>query len=277
MTTTESAHVNGVEIHYIEIGDGPPLVLLHGGLVSTNPLWDPFPFSYGSHLTALAREFRVIAPDSRGSGRTRHDGREDITLDLLADDAAKLIETLGLERPAVCGFSMGGQIGTVLAIRHPSSVGVVVNDAGYDCFNPDALGFGRLRALLGGSPTAVEGDPAAFESAMATSPQMAPLLDVLKADLEEGQGPGAWRTYVEQQFHPATTWPGYAFADLARIEVPSLVLVGDRDHFCSVEEGALTYRSLPDAELAVLPGVEHVITDGKVAVMADFLRRRVGD
>lgn len=263
-------------LHYVEVGAGDPLVLLHGGLVSTNPLWEPFPFSYGAHLATLAQHFRVIAPDTRGSGRSRHEGPEEITIDLLADDIAALIGTLGLDRPAVCGFSMGGLVATVLGIRHPSSVRAVVDDAGYDFLNPDAHGFGQLRALLGGTPTATHGDPAAFEAALGASPQMAPMLDVLKADLEEGQGPGGWQTYVTQQFHPATTWPGYSFADLAKIGVPSLVLVGDRDDFCSVEEGAEAYRALPDGEFAVVPGVGHVITAEKIDLTIDFLSRRLG-
>ncbi len=263
-----------MSLHYVEVGIGDPLVLLHGGLVSTNPLWDAFPISYGAHLSALAKHFRVIAPDTRGSGRTRHEGAEEITIELLADDVAELIDTLGLDRPAVCGFSMGGLIATVLAIRHPSSVRAVVNDAGYDALNPDAAAFPQLRGLLGGSPTATSGDPEAFAASMSSSPQLASLFDALKADLEEGQGASGWQTYVAQQFHPATTWPGYSFTDLGKIEVPSLVLVGDRDDYCSVEEGALAYRALPDGEFAVVPGVGHELTAEKIDVVNHFLQRR---
>ena len=53
-TDTGSVHANGIEIHYVETGQGDPLVLLHGGLVSANPIWDPFPFSHGAHLATLA-------------------------------------------------------------------------------------------------------------------------------------------------------------------------------------------------------------------------------
>ena len=73
-TRTATVHANGIEIHYVEAGspDPPDLVLLHGGLVSTNPLWDATPVSYGAHLAALAQRFHVVAPDQRGSGRTGH-------------------------------------------------------------------------------------------------------------------------------------------------------------------------------------------------------------
>jgi len=118
-TTTEArtVHANGIDIHYLEQGEGDPLVLLHGGVVSTNPLWTGVPIAYASHMEALAAHFRVIAPDTRGGGRTRHGGGP-MTFDVLADDVAALIEALGLERPAVAGFSEGGI--TANRPRHPA-------------------------------------------------------------------------------------------------------------------------------------------------------------
>src|SRR5215468_7509654 len=97
-TTAEgrTVHANGIDIHYLEQGEGGALVLLHGGLVSTNPLWTGVPIAYASYMEALAGHFRVIAPDTRGGGRTRHAGGP-VTFDLLADDVAALIEALGLE------------------------------------------------------------------------------------------------------------------------------------------------------------------------------------
>ena len=53
---------NGIDIAYVEAGDGPPLVLLHGGLGSTGPIWADQPVAYVSHMTSLAKHFRVIAP-----------------------------------------------------------------------------------------------------------------------------------------------------------------------------------------------------------------------
>ena len=57
-----SVPANGIEIHYVEAGQGEPLVLLHGGMVSTNPIWAPTPVSYSAHMEQLAERFRVIAP-----------------------------------------------------------------------------------------------------------------------------------------------------------------------------------------------------------------------
>src|SRR6188472_3496406 len=67
-----TVHANGIDIAYVEAGDGPPLVLLHGGLASSGPLWADSPVAYVAHMAALAKHFRVIAPDTRGSGATVH-------------------------------------------------------------------------------------------------------------------------------------------------------------------------------------------------------------
>ena len=269
---TATVRANGIDIHYVEIGSGPPLVLLHGGLITTNPVWTPTPVAYQSHLAALARHFRVIAPDQRGSGRTVHsDGA--ITMSLVADDVAALIEALGLDRPMVCGFSEGGITATILAIRHPGSVRALVNDAGYDMLNPQANIFTMGRALLGGRPDATSADPEVAEANFRADPGMEAVFELMKADQDSGQGPGHWRTYLSSLFDRWTTWPGYGFSDLAGIEVPTLVLVGDRDDFCTVEEGCQTYRSLPLGELAVVPDTGHEITSEKVDLFTAFLRR----
>src|SRR5690606_29183698 len=65
---------NGIDIAFRELGDGPPLVLLHGGWASTGPRWADSRVAYVDSLATLAKHFRVIAPDTRGSGATVHGG-----------------------------------------------------------------------------------------------------------------------------------------------------------------------------------------------------------
>ena len=62
-------HANGIDIHYLEVGQGEPLVLLHGGVVSTVAVAQP-PLRYADHMETLGQHFRVIAPDTRGAGLT---------------------------------------------------------------------------------------------------------------------------------------------------------------------------------------------------------------
>lgn len=266
---------NGIDIHYVECGEGEPLVLLHGGIVSTNPIWAGHPFAYVSHMEALGQHFRVIAPDARGYGRTVHPGGS-IGYTQLADDVAALIEALDLDRPAVCGFSDGGVTATVVGIRHPAAVRAVVNHAGYDLLNPEAPSFTMMRQTLGGAADATRADPDAAERFFGSSDEMRATFGLMKADHDGAQGAGYWKTLIAETFDRCTRSSGYTFADLGRIDVPTLVLTGDRDRFCSVEEGVAAYRALPQGELAVLPDHGHVITTAAIEVTAGFLRRRLG-
>ena len=271
-TTANLVRANGIDIHVTDAGDrdAPPLLLLHGGLVSTNPIWEATPVAYNAYIPRLATRFRVIAPDERGSGRTTHPGGP-ISMSLLADDVAALIDALGLERPAIAGFSAGGLSATIFGVRHPGIARAIINDAGYDCLNPRAKSFAMLRQMLGGSPEAAEADPDAAAAFFASQPDLTPMFEAMKTDQDAAGGPGHWRTYLTTAFERATQWPGYSFDDLSSIDVPTLVLVGDRDHFCTVEEGVTTYRHLNQGQLAVVPDTGHVITSAKIALLQEFL------
>ena len=259
---------NGIDIHYVEAGAGEPLVLLHQGMVSTNPLWADSPVAYAGHMAVFAERFRVIAPDLRGCGRTANPDGGSISYAQLADDTAAMIDALGLEQPLVCGFSDGATLATILAVRNPGSVRAIVNHAGYDLLNPQAPSFAMARQVLGGSPDAAEADPAAAERFFESSDQMRPLLDGMRAERGEG-----WKTILTQTYERITTSPGYVFEDLRSITAPTLILAGDRDGFCSVEEGVEAYRMLGEGELAILPGEGHVISPAAVEVSIDFLGR----
>ena len=79
-----------------------------------------------------------------------------------------------------------------------------------------------------------------------------------------------------QSFYRTTTPPGYTFDDLGKITAPTLILVGDRDEFCSPEEAVLAYRQLRHGELALLPGTSHVITPAGIQLTIEFLARNAG-
>lgn len=267
---------NGIDIAYIDAGDGPPLVLLHGGFVSTGPAWADSPIAYVRHMTTLAQHFRVIAPDTRGSGATVHNNGATASYTLLAEDVMALIDALSLDRPLLAGFSDVAAIATIVAIRQPDAITALAAHAGYDNFVPDAPIFEMGRILFGGSPEATEGDPDAAERALQSMPPMAAMLALMKADYDSAQGEGHWREYVRIFFDRATRSPGYTLEDFRAITAPTLILTGDRDHFCTVEEGALAYRNLPTGELAILPNTDHTITPAIIETTIDFLLRHAG-
>jgi pimeloyl-ACP methyl ester carboxylesterase len=191
-------HANGIDIHCVEAGAGEPVILVDNSMVSTNPIWAGLPFAYVSSIDRFAEHFRVIVPDTRGSGRTIHPGGP-ISHELLADDVAALIDALGLDRPLICGFSDGGEVATVVGIRHPGSVRAIVNHGGYDLFNPDprAPTIVLTPQMLGGSPDATQADPEVVASRFE---ELRTMFELMKADHDSAQGPGHWRTVVAQTF-----------------------------------------------------------------------------
>ena len=268
LMTTACVHANGIDIYYAEAGEGEPLLLLDNAMVSTNPVWAALPFAYASFLGTLAEHFRVIAPDTRGSGKSVHPGGP-IPAALLADDVAGLIEALNLDRPLICGFSDGGETATLVGIRHPGSVRAIVNHGGYDLFNPDphAPAIAMTRQMLGGSAGATQADP---EVSASRSPELRALFELMQADHDRAQGAGHWKTVVARTFDRVTEPHGYTVENLKAVTVPTLILTGDRDPFCTIEEGAAAYRALPAGAFAVLPDTGHLITPAAVRATIEF-------
>jgi pimeloyl-ACP methyl ester carboxylesterase len=265
---------NGIDIAYTDVGDGPPLLLLHGALASTGPAWAGSPVAHVDHMTTLGKHFRVIAPDTRGSGATVHTGGP-ASFDLLADDVFALIDALDLHRPLIAGFSEGGATATVVALRRPDLVTALVNHAGFDYFDPEAHVPQGVRQVFGGSRDATEADPDAAERFFQSVPPMASTFATMKADYDHAQGDGHWRKYLGQFFDRSVAPLGYTVDDLARITTPTLIVTGDRDMFCSVEAACVAYRTVAAGELAIVPNTGHEITSAIVATMIDFLARRV--
>ena len=114
----EYADVNGVHMYYETHGGGRPLVLLHGGLGSGE--------MFGPLLPALADHHQVIVPDLQGHGRTADIDRP-LSIVSMADDVAALISHLGLDRPDVVGYSLGGGVAIQIALRHPDGIRKVVS------------------------------------------------------------------------------------------------------------------------------------------------------
>jgi pimeloyl-ACP methyl ester carboxylesterase len=110
--------VDGVQIGYRRIGNGPPLLVLNG-FAATRADWDP------SFIDRLASSSELILLDHRGIGSSTDDGKP-FDIAQLADDAAHVIETLGLERTSVLGWSMGGFIAQTLAVQHPDRINKLV-------------------------------------------------------------------------------------------------------------------------------------------------------
>ena len=115
--TGHYAEVNGINLYFETHGAGRPLILLHGGLGSGE--------MFGPVLPALAERHQVIAVDLQGHGRTADIDRP-IDMRLMADDIAALIDHLGLDRPDLVGYSLGGGVALHTASKYPAIVGRLV-------------------------------------------------------------------------------------------------------------------------------------------------------
>ncbi|MEV0718929.1 alpha/beta fold hydrolase, partial [Asanoa sp. NPDC050611] len=131
------AEVNGINLYYERRGSGRPLILLHGGLGSGE--------MFGPVLGQLAAAHEVITVDLQGHGRTADIDRP-ITLADMAADIAALIDHLGLDRPDVVGYSLGGGVAMQTASDYPAKVRKLVMASIY--LTPDAV-YPELRAQQG--------------------------------------------------------------------------------------------------------------------------------
>ena len=140
------ARVNGIELGYKVVGEGEPLILLHGGFGSVE--------MFGPNVELLATGHQVIGVDLQSHGRSPASDRP-MRFETMADDIAVLIRSLGLARAAIMGFSLGGGVALRTAIQHPDVVErlVLVSTvfrrpgwypemiAGMDAMGPETAGF----------------------------------------------------------------------------------------------------------------------------------------
>jgi pimeloyl-ACP methyl ester carboxylesterase len=135
--TGQYAEVNGINLYFETHGAGRPMILLHGGLGSGE--------MFGPLLPLLAERHRVVAVDLQGHGRTADIDRP-IDIRLMAEDIAALIDHLGLHRPDLVGYSLGGGVALHTAAKYPDKASRLV--AASANIRPDAI-YPEIRAQQG--------------------------------------------------------------------------------------------------------------------------------
>ena len=232
---------------YDEAGEGEPLVLLHGGIV-TNETWGP-------QLAELPSRFHVYAPERRGHGHTP-DVEEPFSYGSMAEDTIGFLEHVVKEPAHLVGWSDGGIIGLLVAIERPDLVRkLVAISANYD----------------------TDGVPAVLAEGLRSTPADAPDLAMMRQLYEASTPDGAdhWPVVFGKFLEMAAREPHIAPTDLAKIAAPTLIVSGD-DDLVTLEHTVSLYRAIPRAELAIVPGTSHVLTMEKPDVVnkliIDFLQ-----
>jgi pimeloyl-ACP methyl ester carboxylesterase len=247
-------NANGINMYYESYGRGISLVFLHGSM-GTGKVWKPY-------VPILSNDFNIILPDVRGHGKTHNPGRE-IDLHLIADDVAGLIDALKLEKPFLCGWSMGGDVSLDVAMRYPHIVsGLIVGGVTHRI---SERYLASLKAMGLEGPGQIN-----FEQAEQNIPQ---LINLWKT--EHIQSPSHWKELVTQLSFGMVNPTLPAEDDLKQITAPTLIIWGDRDQFLPVEDAIALYRLIPRAQLAVVPNADHFVSRTKVTLFAEFVKQFV--
>jgi len=257
---TGYASINGLQLYYEIHGAGEPLVLLHGGLGSTD--------TFGPNLPALAAGRQVVAADLQAHGRTGDIDRA-LTYEAMGDDIAALIGHLGLGRADVMGFSLGAGVAIRTAIQQPEVV---------------------RKLVIVSTPCKRDGWYPEIRAAMS---------QMTSASAEMMKPSPVYKNYVRVSPRP-DDWPmllgkigdmlrrEYDWSDeIARITAPMMLVFADSDsipvaHIAefygllggSRRDAGWDGSGMPPNRLAVLPGLTHyniVVAPALAATVIPFL------
>ena len=274
MTT---AKINDIEMYYEVHGptvlpeDQADALLLIMGLGANATSWE-------MQLPAFSREYRTIAFDNRGSGRTDKP-QSPYTIPQMADDAAALLDHLGIASAHVFGMSMGGMIAQEMALRHPQRVRTLV-----------------LGGTMAGGPNAVMAGPQLIQQWASTA--LLPLEQAIENGLrflysEEFIARNHERlvrraldlAYLQPPLHAVqrqvmAVLQFNTFQRLADVTAPTLVISGTADQIVPPENSRILAERIPGAQLIELEGAGHGFLAEKAeetnSTVLAFLRRQGG-
>ncbi|MFN3548665.1 MAG: alpha/beta fold hydrolase [Mesorhizobium sp.] len=230
-------HHDGIELAYIDEGEGDPVLLIHGFASSIRVNW----VAPGWVKTLRDAGYRVIAIDNRGHGQSDKSYEpEDYRPSRMAADAAALLDHLGIGRAHLMGYSMGARICAFTALEHPHRVATLVLGG---------LGIGMVEGVGDWDPIAralMADDPATIPDARGR--MFRAFADQTKSDRK------ALAACI------ATSRDLVSKADAARIAQPTLVAVGTTDDIAGSPERLATL--MPNAESFAILGRDHMLSVG---------------
>lgn len=220
------APVNGLQMYYEITGAGEPLVFIHPALG----------FGGLEKLPGLTEGHALITVDLQGHGRTADIPDRPLSIEQYAEDVVGLLDYLGISEADILGESYGGNVAALLAIRYPNRVRRV---AAYSAtFGPSEIALNPKMVRFDEPPTPSSRDT---QFQRDSYKRVAPDADAW---------PLLWDKVARIQ------WSGLSREELASIEAPVLIMVGDRD-FVRVEHAVETFQAIPNAELFVIPDAGH--------------------
>jgi 3-oxoadipate enol-lactonase len=230
-------------LHYAEHGSGPPLVLVHGVMI-TGEMFAPV-------VEALAARHRLIVPDLRGHGRSRH-LPPPYTVPQLAADVARLLDHLGIESAAVLGYSQGGAVAQQFALDYPRRCRCLVLACTY------AYNMATMRE-------SIEGRVAPWLVRILGMPRFARLVIAQGLrGVEKTRADWVVRLIADQD--PAlmiAAWRAAMAFDsrrrLGEIACPTLVVAGADDHAVPFHHAQMLHDGIRRSQLVVIDHADHAL------------------
>lgn len=266
MSDVRAGHerVNGADLYYEISGDGPPVVLLHGGLCHLGQ-WDDL-------SARLSREHQVIRYDRRGHGRS---ALPDVPYSHAAD-LTGLLEALGVRDTDLMAVSAGVGVAVEYAIAEPRSARRLVLGAGTMGGYRHTAEFNTgISAIMQAGARGAKGHAAELLAAFAplrvavTLPAVWPKVRSMMID------DYSFAHSREGAPKPIPMSPTAA-EQIAAVAAPTLVVIGGHEMDSMVEHGRFLVRGIPGARLAVIPNADHMVTFEEPAELArlvtEFLR-----
>jgi pimeloyl-ACP methyl ester carboxylesterase len=252
--------VKGLRAHYLTAGEGKPLVLLHGSAIDSSRL------SYGPSIAKLAKDYRVLAPDWPGYGRSEHPQRPYVFADYIAF-LEGFLDGLSLEKVHLAGFSMGGGVALGFALSHPERLRKLVLVDSYGLggeihvpFLPylflrtprlDSVVWGGLRLSRRVISTFLKlfvfADPRKVNPALVAE---------IREQLREPEVERAFMSWIRGE----VGWRGLStnyLSELSTLRVPTLLLHGARDLIIPASRARRAAKRIPRAQLVIVPRCGH--------------------
>ena len=230
--------VSPIEIYYRDEGQGPALLLLHGG-------WGYSLYPFNRQIEKLRSNFRTIAPDRSGYGRSNHSGKfGGFPIDFhyrAATETLNLLQALGIERAFLWGHSDGAVIAAIIGFTAPERVrGLILEAFHHEAMKPGSREFFEIFAYQPESMGAELCNRFALEFGE----------DWRKVITSHAK---AWLQLAAQSDGSVDLYQG----KLGRITSPALIIHGRLDPRTEPGELDAVQKELPAAEMHILEGATH--------------------
>jgi proline iminopeptidase len=246
---------DSVSLFVHEVGNGFPVIVLHGGPGLDHTHMSPW-------LDALGDEFRLLYVDERGQGRSDRVDPASLSLDGFANDVDLLAEALGLDGFALLGHSFGAIVATRHAIERGTAAGYVISGGGDSSEAMLADVEASLEAM--GSGAEAIADSWQQEKTVETEEELKQLLDTQMPFHFHGEAPPGFSDGMVGSPEVLRHFANQGYGDfdyvpqLERISKPTLVIVGEHDRTTTPRAARVLHEGIAGSELVVVPEAGHM-------------------